>query len=56
MARTEGLYRREVECGEGNGDHDSGDSEAGYFHGNLLQLTILSSRSHGATPVVTRLM
>jgi hypothetical protein len=36
MARKQGPYRPEVVCGEGDGDHDPGDPEAGCYHGKLL--------------------
>jgi hypothetical protein len=36
MARKECPYRSEVECGDGDGDHDPGDSEAVRSHGAAL--------------------
>ena len=40
MARKHCPYRPEVECGDGDGDHDPGDSEAGHFHGYLLVVEV----------------
>jgi hypothetical protein len=40
MAREKGPYRREVEGSDGDGDHDPGDSEAGYIHGDLLGVEV----------------
>ena len=40
MARKEGPYRPEAESGDSNGDHDPGDSEAGWFHGNRDPSTV----------------
>jgi hypothetical protein len=40
MARKECPYHPEVECGDGDGDHDPGDSEAGHFHGNPLGVEV----------------
>jgi hypothetical protein len=40
MASKEGPYRPEVEGSDGDGDHDPGDSEAGYIHGHLLDAEV----------------
>ena len=40
MASKEGPYRPEVEGSDGDGDHDPGDSEAGYIHGYLLDAEV----------------
>jgi hypothetical protein len=31
-----GPYHSEVECGDGDANHNPGDSEASYFHGKPL--------------------
>ena len=43
-----------VECGDGDGDHEPADSDAGYFHGYLLGveacLYVEFGRKPGAKP------
>ncbi len=40
MASKECPYRPEVKCCDGYYDHEPGDSEADYFHGNPLVVEI----------------